>query len=332
MQHLLLTGAGFSRNWGGWLASEAFEYLLGAPELNDHLRSLLWQTKRFEGGFEDTLANLQNAFVSDPTAENQSHLNAMTAAVLGMFDAMNASFAKKNLELSDNEHHIFKTFLSKFDAIFTLNQDTLLETHYLGEVRWGKTWEGSYLPYMDEIRPRPGLYAFRLAAPMKPGVKSSVRDDRQPYKLHGSCNWFLEPSGQRLLVMGANKTASIAAYDVLARYQRDFARYLSVPDTRLMVIGYSFGDSHINSVIETAISQHGLKLFIVDPAGVDVLLRRSPAEEPIDAAPIQDRYVSGIIGATRRPLSSIFSGDWTEHEKLMNFFDEASIRTRIQSS
>jgi hypothetical protein len=28
MQHILLTGAGFSRNWGGWLADEAFEYLL----------------------------------------------------------------------------------------------------------------------------------------------------------------------------------------------------------------------------------------------------------------------------------------------------------------
>jgi hypothetical protein len=25
----MLTGAGFSRNWGGWLADEAFEYLLG---------------------------------------------------------------------------------------------------------------------------------------------------------------------------------------------------------------------------------------------------------------------------------------------------------------
>jgi hypothetical protein len=29
MPHYLLTGAGFSRNWGGWLANEAFEYLLG---------------------------------------------------------------------------------------------------------------------------------------------------------------------------------------------------------------------------------------------------------------------------------------------------------------
>ena len=33
MQNYLLLGAGFSRNWGGWVASEAFEYLLGCPEI-----------------------------------------------------------------------------------------------------------------------------------------------------------------------------------------------------------------------------------------------------------------------------------------------------------
>ncbi|MEA2943355.1 MAG: hypothetical protein QOD09_3884 [Bradyrhizobium sp.] len=43
MAHYLLTGAGFSFNWGGWLASEAFEYLLGAPEIDGELRALLWQ-------------------------------------------------------------------------------------------------------------------------------------------------------------------------------------------------------------------------------------------------------------------------------------------------
>jgi hypothetical protein len=31
MLHILLTGAGFSRNWGGFLATEAFEFLLGCP-------------------------------------------------------------------------------------------------------------------------------------------------------------------------------------------------------------------------------------------------------------------------------------------------------------
>jgi hypothetical protein len=51
MGHVLLTGAGFSRNWGGWLANEAFEYLIGSPEIDDHIRHLLWTHKGRGGGF-----------------------------------------------------------------------------------------------------------------------------------------------------------------------------------------------------------------------------------------------------------------------------------------
>jgi hypothetical protein len=52
--HILLTGAGFSRNWGGWLADEAFEYLLGHPLIDDGLRTVLWRSKD-TGGFESAL-------------------------------------------------------------------------------------------------------------------------------------------------------------------------------------------------------------------------------------------------------------------------------------
>ena len=53
MGHLLQLGAGFSRNWGGWLVSEAFQYLLGCPEIcaSEVLRCLLWR-HQVTGGFE----------------------------------------------------------------------------------------------------------------------------------------------------------------------------------------------------------------------------------------------------------------------------------------
>lgn len=62
MSHLLLLGAGFSRNWGGWLASEAFEYVLGCPEIRtrEDLRRLLWRHQA-TGGFENARAELQGA-------------------------------------------------------------------------------------------------------------------------------------------------------------------------------------------------------------------------------------------------------------------------------
>ncbi len=60
LTHLLLLGAGFSRNWGGWLASEAFEYLLGCREVigDAQLRELLWKHQEYGDGFEGALEEL----------------------------------------------------------------------------------------------------------------------------------------------------------------------------------------------------------------------------------------------------------------------------------
>ncbi len=62
MRYHLLTGAGFTRNWGGWLADEAFEYLLGAPEVDKYLRDVLWQAKLHGEGFEGALSVVQGAY------------------------------------------------------------------------------------------------------------------------------------------------------------------------------------------------------------------------------------------------------------------------------
>jgi hypothetical protein len=113
-----------------------------------------------------------------------------------------------------------------------------------------------------------------LREPMMQDSEFITHENDQPiYKLHG-CNWFAEPQGERLLVIGGNKTASIGTFQVLARYQAEFQAMLSQLDTRLMVIGYGFGDPHINSTIQTAAAT-GLRIFIVDTLGVDVIDKRN---------------------------------------------------------
>jgi hypothetical protein len=62
INYVLLLGAGFSRNWGGWLAAEAFEYLLGCAQIDIGLKNLLWKHRR-RGGFEDALAELQEEYL-----------------------------------------------------------------------------------------------------------------------------------------------------------------------------------------------------------------------------------------------------------------------------
>jgi hypothetical protein len=106
----------------------------------------------------------------------------------------------------------------------------------------------------------------------------------------------------------------------LSWYHRQFREYLSRPSARLMIIGYSFGDPHINGAIATAVDQGTLRRFIIDPLGVDVVDKRNPRL----ALRIPEAYVEKlaprIIGASRRPLSSTFGNDNVEHSRVMRFF------------
>jgi hypothetical protein len=149
MTRILLTGAGFSRNWGGWLASEAFEYLLGCTEIDQETRNLLWRSKESGGGFEDTLADLANA----KDAQGKKRYDDLTAALVGMFTAMGQGFIeRKSLEFQNDIRYMVKTFLLRFDAIFTLNQDTLLELYYLGMFP-GARWVDCRIPGVKPLNP-----------------------------------------------------------------------------------------------------------------------------------------------------------------------------------
>ena len=328
MSHYLLTGAGFSRNWGGWLANEAFEYLLGAPEIDDYLRNTLWGAKLRGEGFEGALSMVQDAYASNKSDETKQRLDRITQAVIGMFKTMQAAFNKLDYHRASERR--LQRFLSQFDAIFTLNQDTLLETLYAGPVRWSERWYGSYLPYMKFIEEPAQRYNFMLRDPMTQDSEFITRENDQPiYKLHGSYNWFAEPHGERLVVMGGNKTASIGAFRVLARYQDEFRAMLSQPDTHLMVIGYGFGDPHINSAIQTAATK-GLRIFIVDALGVDVIDKRNTrAQIPEPVTDLMQALMPRIIGASRRPLNEIINSDPVENEKVMRFFEGQAHIVRI---
>ena len=136
MRYLLLTGAGFSRNWGGWLADEAFEYLLGCAEITPFIRSQLWKTKGLKLGFEDTLRELRDICAKSQDESMLRELRAFETMLEGMFYTMRIGFENTEFEPGQREAQLgpqptpIRDFLCRFDAIFTLNQDTLLEQKY----------------------------------------------------------------------------------------------------------------------------------------------------------------------------------------------------------
>jgi len=139
----------------------------------------------------------------------------------------------------------------------------------------------------------------------------------QPYfKMHGSSNWYTN-DGRNLLVMGCDKRFLIRQSDVLRWYHDQFKSYLSRPETRLMVIGYSFSDQHINEAIVEAWRNGTLKgMFLVDPAGRAVLNPRGrlPSSMRNDLEDIH------TLGGSTRPISATFAGDEFEHQSFIDFF------------
>lgn len=141
--HLLLLGAGFSRNWGGWLANEADEYLLGHSAIDESIRAILWHCRR-KGGFEAALSQLQH---EESTGDR---LIRLQRALADMFQDMDRAFEGISFNFNNALKGSVSEFLTKFDAIFSLNQDLLLERHYLKSedvaLKSNGRWSGYQLP------------------------------------------------------------------------------------------------------------------------------------------------------------------------------------------
>jgi hypothetical protein len=325
--HILLTGAGFSYNWGGYLAKEAFEYLLGVTEHDEDLRRVLWADQTKGWGFETTLARLRKEYEENYSPQVEQDFNNMTTAVRRMFGDMWLAFGQSKFdEPFENPRLGIIRFLTRFDAIFTLNQDTLLETHYLPAVTNTDFAKNTYQGPRNIGAYRPGLVSaldtltFGSVASQIPLYKaaddfSSVPNLQPYFKLHGSID--IQDGRNMMLILGGDKEADIAKHPLLEFYHAQFRWWLNIPRARLMVIGYGFADAHINKMIFDAID-NGLKLFLVGPDGAATIgsnksFRLNPGQNIKNA----------IVGASSRPLRNTLSGrDMVELMKIERFFQD----------
>jgi hypothetical protein len=329
LTHLLLLGAGFSRSWGGWLASEAFEYLLGCPEVihDVQLRDLLWKHQESGDGFEGALEELQTAYLRDPHS-NLKQLTAFQSAITQMFADMNRAFLDlTDWEFSADRERKVQAFLKRFDAIFTLNQDIFLEKHYCNDnvmLLGTRKWSGAYLPGLKRSRSQEPLYhnCWARSTWVPETGPFSLHAGAQPiFKLHGSSNWT-SPEGKPLLIMGGGKAQEIGRNPILRWYSQQFDEHLLRPNARLMAIGYGFRDPHINASIRVAIDR-GLQVFIIAPDGAQLAFELSPTRKRaqiISPTPEETMLKQALIGASRRSLADIFGGDNAEFNKVMRFF------------
>jgi len=333
MSNYLLIGAGFSRNWGGWLADEAFEYLLGCREIQTSgwLHDSLWRHHDWGDGFEGVISEAQAAFTQNPHGSEED-LRAVQDAVSRMFDDMNQGFFRREgsvhpFEFSNDAAKSVSKFLARFDAIFSLNQDLLLEHFYFSEVslRSNNRWAGIDYAGLSRV-PCSDAYAHASFSrstwvPMSP-ENLALNPYSQPiFKLHGSSNWH-DAEGKRLLIMGGQKPGQISRHPVLTWYAEEFERRLSNQNARLMIIGYGFRDPHINEVLKKAVEK-GLKTFVICPQGASIALTLNKTQGANQIGePSQEELTLkySLIGASRRLLPQIFGDDDAEFAKVHRFF------------
>jgi SIR2-like protein len=190
-------------------------------------------------------------------------------------------------------------------SVFTTNYDTLIE-QALDElaVQYTDGFVGTVNRRFD-----PSCYSLDSYYPGEVAEGRVRRFDKfvHLYKLHGSVHWRLT-TDNRLIQRRARSTCDWNAWKAkspankvkeltqmfaddgdaicilptenkfvqtlgmpFAHLFRAFHQKLQIPQTFLLVMGYSFGDDHINSVIDDAMTNPSLVLLVVDPLPRDEL-------------------------------------------------------------
>ena len=314
----LLTGAGFSRNWNGLLASEFFGRLIGKPAIasNTTLRNLILQEINFE-------AALHTAKTSKFPSEDVRLLENVILDIFIEHDqAINRTGYFNNQDI--NIYGVAK-FLTKFYGknsgyLFTLNQDLLLERKFINY--------DTYPPYppcplLPGIEPHPQWFTsiFGELDPNKLPTDyirnidsalftpSPLEKQFNYIKLHGSFDWR-DKSGDELLVIGGGKADTISKFPILKWYFDVFRSVCMVGDVRLFISGYGFADEHINEILALGIKKAELKVFVhntMEPAAMRSRLEKMPYGKDI---------WSGLLGYSVRPLVEIFPGDQRHTQEL----------------
>lgn len=308
----ILTGAGWTRNWGGQLASEVWQLLMSQPAVQDRapLRHLLLE----EPSFEAALGRL------DEKQFEEADRIAFERALADVFVKMDAEIARTDhhpwINIYKVQEMLFRFWGRHGDQVdtgyfFTLNQD-LWPERYLCNGHVG----GAASPALPGLQLRPNQRVFTTdlgsygsgfeLEPIQNASPLQLRKAFNVIKLHGSFNWRT-PNGKSSMVVGRQKTDQIRSFPLLRSYWQVFEEVLRAGDVRLMVVGYGFGDQHVNAAIAEAVTNYGLRIFVWDTA--------PNLTERVKAAPQGEAIWRGVLSTASRPLREVFPSNQAETEE-----------------
>jgi hypothetical protein len=138
-------------------------------------------------------------------------------------------------------------------------------------------------------------------------------------KLHGSLNWWSKRTKEidkEVMVIGGKKEEQIADEPLLQWYWKLFKRALYGENRRLWIIGYGFGDTHVNEVIARAIRDFRLRWFSITPSSTVAF------SEELGSKPYGDVLLEGHSQHFVGSLSAIYPAGGRE-TRIGRRIDEA---------
>jgi len=263
---VLLTGAGFSKPFGGYLAGEMWELIFNQEVIaqSPRIRELLLKELNYERAYERVVKEFK-------PSEKVVLTEALRIAYAALDHAICTSFKenRRHIEMVRSFVRNFRGEDKKRGFVFTLNQDLLLERYCSMEEMFkipGPEHHDWFTPRLGDSEPPivkvPDVEEVNKLR-NKFWSKQSGLERFLYIKLHGSYCWQSEKN-KDCMVIGCEKEGRIADEPLLAWYFDIFKEVLSIRNQTLVVVGYGFMDRHINNIIADS-RKSGLRLCVISP-------------------------------------------------------------------
>jgi hypothetical protein len=309
----VLTGAGFTKNFGGFLATEMWAQIFNDPLVQNSpkLRALLQDDFDYESVYSKVVENshFSDADQAAMRASIQGAYKRLDDATRGWKFNSDSPYPVNIYGLGHLFNRIWPGPYENPSLFFTLNQDLFVER------RWGHPSPGVPRP-RQELKERELSETDFITLPTGDS-ESLIKDGLSKHngihyiKLHGSYGWR-SSNGSNQLVIGTNKASLIKREPLLQGYMELFKSAIAEGNKKILIIGYGFRDPHINQVLVKGVEDNGLRIYILSterPEDLITRIKNGHAHVKGEGHVYSKNILDGLSGYFPYTLKDVFPGN-----------------------